>query len=122
MTAPALQFAAESGCRSPSPAQLAAFEAIRQHGIREARKAHLARKLVTDAIKRDPGLITAMIRPAQSIDEALEDIKHWLIAYWNAPTHRRQARRFEANKVKTLRVNLRFFRRFADKIMAREAA
>lgn len=115
-------FAHACGYAGNSPAMLKAFEAIRQNGIREARKAHFDRKLVTDAIKRDPGIISAMIHPAQSIDEALEDINHWLIAYRNAPTHRRQARQFEASKATSLRVNLRFFRRFAARIMVREAA
>lgn len=115
-------FAKECGYAGSSPAMLKAFDVIRQQGIREARKAHFSRKQVTDAIKRDPDLISAMIHPAQSIDEALEDINHWLIAYRSAPTHRRQARRLEARKATALRVNLRFFRRFSAQIMVREAA
>lgn len=122
MNAHTIEFAKECGYAGNSPAMLNALEAVRQQGIREARKAHFDRKLVTDAIKRDPGMISAIMRPAQSIDEALEDVGAFIVRYRNMPTWRRQNHAAAIRKAKALRVNLRYFRRFAAQIMAREAA
>lgn len=122
MNALSLQFARDNGCLKPSPAQLVAFEAIRQHGIREARKAHYDRKKVADEIKAEPGLFFAMIHPAQSADEAIDDANNYLVRLRNMPTHRRQAVAGVARKVKAIRVYARFFRRFGEALMAREAA
>lgn len=122
MNAHTLQFAADCGCPNPSPAQLDAFESVRQQGIREARNAHMARRLVTDAVKREPGLMSAMIRPAQSIDEALEDVNAIIARYRNMPTWRQQYSAITLRRAKANRIYFRFFRRFGARIMAREAA
>lgn len=122
MNAHTLQFAADCGCPNPSPAQIDAFEAIRQQGIREARNAHMARRLVTDAVKREPGLMSAMISPAQSIDEALEDVNAVIVRYRNMPTWRQQHYASALRRAKANRIYFRFFRRFGAQIMAREAA
>lgn len=117
-----LQTARECGCPNPSPAQIKAFEEICQQGIREARNAHMLRRLVTDAVKLEPGLISAMMRPAQSIDEALEDVSAAIARYRNMPTWRREYYAPAVRRAKTNRIYFRFFRRFGAQIMAREAA
>lgn len=122
MNALTLQFAKDNGCPNPSAAQIKAFEKVRQHGIQQARKSHYDRKRVTDAIKNEPALISGMMYPAQSIDEALEDISAALVAYLNMPSWRRENHAAAIRKAKANRVYFRFFRRYADRIMAREAA
>lgn len=122
MNALTAQFAKECGYTGNSPAMLDAFEQVRQHGIEQARKSHHDRKRITDAIKAEPALISGMIHPAQSIDEALEDIGAFLVACRNMPSWRRQNHAAAIRKAKANRLYFRFFRRFGDRIMAREAA
>ena len=122
MSSLALQFARECGYTGNSPAMLDAFEQVRRHGIEQARKSHYDRKRVTDAIKDEPALISGMIHPAQSAEEALEDISVFLIACRNMPSWRRQNHAAAIRKAKANRVYFRFFRRFGQQIMAREAA
>ncbi|MBB6469504.1 hypothetical protein HNQ96_005394 [Aminobacter lissarensis] len=115
-------FARDCGYAGQSPAMLAAFEAVRRSGIVEARAAHFARKRVTDAITADPDLIAAMIHPAQSIDEALQDIAAFILRTRNMPTWRRHNHAAAIARAKARRLHLRFFRRFATAILARKAA
>lgn len=122
MNAHTLQFAADCGCPNPSPAQIKAFESIRQRGIREARAEHDRRKKVTDAIKATPAMISALMHPAQSIDEALEDVSKFILRYRCMPTWQRDNHYASIRKAKRLRAYCRFFRRFGAQIMAREAA
>ena len=122
MTSHASQFARACGYAGTSPAMRDALEVIRRHGIAEARAAHFARKLVTDAITADPGLIAAMIQPAPSIDEALQDIDAFVVRYRNMPTWRRHNHAAAIAQAKANRLYFRFARRFATAIMARKAA
>jgi hypothetical protein len=115
-------FAEQCGYAGHSPAMLAAFETIRRSGIAEARAAHFARKKVTDALARDPALCQAMIHPAETVDEALEDIKAFILRIRAMPTWRRHNHAAALRKAKAMRLHLRFFRRFADRILARQAA
>ncbi|WP_332691248.1 hypothetical protein [Devosia sp.] len=122
MTSHASQFARVCGYAGTSPAMREALEVIRRHGIAEARQAHFARKQVTDALTADPGLIAAMIHPAQSLDEALDDSAAFIVRYRNMPTWRRHNHAAAIAKAKANRLYLRFVRRFATAIMARAAA
>lgn len=115
-------FAEQCGYAGRSPAMLAAFETIRRSGIAEARAAHFARKKLTDALARDAALCQAMIHPAETVEEALEDIKAFLIRCRAMPTWRRHNHATAIAKAKARRLNLRFFRRFAEAILARQAA
>jgi hypothetical protein len=115
-------FAEQCGYAGQSPAMLAAFETIRRSGIEEARAAHFARKKVTDQISRDPALCQVMIHPAETVDEALEDIKALILRIRAMPTWRRHNHAQALRKAKAMRLHLRFFRRFADRILARQAA
>lgn len=122
MNAHTIEFAKECGYAGNSPAMLDAFEQVRRHGIEQARKSHHDRKRITDAIKADPALISGMMHPAQSIDEALEDIGNFIVRYRNMPTWRRQNHAAAIRKAKASRLYFRFFRRFGARIMARQAA
>ncbi len=122
MNALTQSFAKECGYTGNSPAMLDAFEQVRRRGIQQARKSHYDRKRVTDAIKDEPALISGMIHPAQSVEEALEDIGAFLTACRNMPSWRRQNHVAAIRKAKANRVYFRFFRRFGQQIMAREAA
>ncbi|MBE1208389.1 hypothetical protein [Aminobacter carboxidus] len=115
-------FATDCGYAGQSPVMLDTLETIRRRGIAEARKAHFARKKLTDAITSDPELFQAMIHPAQSIAEALEDIAAFIIRTRNMPTWRRHNHAAAIARAKARRLHLRFFRRFATEILARKAA
>ena len=116
------QFARESGYTGSSPAMLAAFEAIRQSGIRQARNGHFQRLKKVREYAANPALYFAAIRPALSTDEAIEDANRFLASYRNMPTWQRQNRVHLAAKAKQARVVARFFRRFGSRIWQREAA
>lgn len=122
MNAHTIEFAKECGYAGSSPSMLDAFEQVRRHGIEQARRSHHDRKRITDAIKTDPDLISAMIHPAQSVDEALQDIAAFLLACRNMPSWRRQNHAAAIRKARANRLYFRFFRRFGARLMARAAA
>lgn len=122
------QFAAESGYTGDSPAMLAAFEAIRQSGIRRARDMHYERVKLVEQFKARPSLFWSYVnlfrpQPLLSTQEAIDfyrarhteeralvAIRHW---------------RADPGKVRMCGERLvlaRFFRRFGARIWTRQAA
>lgn len=115
-------FARQSGYTGSSPAMLAAFEDIRQSGIRQARAAHFDRKRVIDEMKATPALFFHAIRPSLSTAEAIEDATRFIAFYRNMPTWRQENRAGDLLRAKEKRLLGRYFRRFGLRIWAREAA
>lgn len=114
--------ARESGYTGNSPALLGAFEAIRLHGIREARKGHYDRKRLIDQMKAEPGMFFVSIRPQLSTDEAIEDAKRVIFGWKNLPRWRQELRTGELLRAKQQHVISRYFRRFGKAIWMRNAA
>lgn len=114
----AAQFARESGYTGSSPAMLAAFEAIRQHGITEARAQHFERKALVDQYAREPGMFFAAIRPSLSTAEAIEDANRIIFGFRRLETWQqaKESRQRELVKAKLTRVIARFFRRYGRRI------
>lgn len=122
------QFAKESGYVGESPAMLAAFEAIRQSGIRRAREMHFERVKLVEQFKANPSLFWGYVnlfrpQPLLSTQEAIDfyrarhteeralvAIRHW---------------RADAGKVRMCGERLvisRYFRRYGERIWTRKAA
>lgn len=119
---PAADLAHSCGYSGDSPAMLAAFEAIRQDGIRRARQGHDQRKAMIDRLKESEGLFLAAVGPTLSVDEAIEDATRF-IAFWrNMPRWRQERRLPDLIRAKQRRLLARYFRRHGHRIWAREAA
>ena len=116
------RLARECGYTGNSPALLGAYEAIRQAGIREARKAHYERKAIIDQMKAEPGMFFAAIRPSLSTSEAIEDAKRFIFGWRNLPTWRQELRTGDLLRAKQKRVIARFFRRYGKRLWIRRAA
>lgn len=121
------QFAAQCGYIGNSPAMLAAFEDIRQSGIRAARRDHYERVKLVDGFVADPasfwGYINLFrVNPLLATDEAIE--------FWaNEAENQRVLRetghwRYDAAKLRIAAervVIARYFRRFGAHLRQREA-
>lgn len=121
------QFAEQCGYIGNSPAMLAAFEDIRQSGIRAARKAHYERVKLVDGFVADPasfwGYINLFrVNPLLTTDEAIE--------FWaNEAENQRILReaghwRYDAAKLRIAServVFARYFRRFGAHLWQRSA-
>ncbi|MER8820291.1 hypothetical protein NKH70_10765 [Mesorhizobium sp. M0991] len=116
------QFAHACGYSGDSPAMLAAFAAIRQHGIRKARQGHRQRKAAIDQMKPSRALFLAAIRPAQSAEEALDDAARFLSMFRNMPRWRQERRAADLARARQQRLFARFFRRYGHCLWALEAA
>jgi len=110
------EFAREVGYVGNSPALLKGYEAIRQAGIRESRKAHYERVAELAEFKASPAMFFAAVRPALSIDEAISDANRAIALYRRTPTYRRDALASRVVKAKLQRVYARFFRRFGERV------
>ncbi|MER9617366.1 hypothetical protein [Mesorhizobium sp. M0207] len=121
MTMDPAQFAHACGYSGDSPAMLAAFAAIRQDGIRKARQGHRQRKAAIDRIKPSRALFLAAIRPAQSAEEALEDVARFLSMFRNMPHWRQERRAADLTRARQQRLFARFFRRYGHRLWALEA-
>ncbi|TGQ64059.1 hypothetical protein EN829_021125 [Mesorhizobium sp. M00.F.Ca.ET.186.01.1.1] len=118
----AADFAHACGYDGDSPALIEAFEAIRDHGIRQARQDHLKRKAAIDSLKQSEILFLAAIGPALSAEEAIADASHF-IAFWrNMPRWRQERRLADLARAKQQRLLARFFRRYGQLLWARQAA
>lgn len=114
-------WAAERGCRTESPAMLRAYEDMRLAGIREVRQMHAAR-LERCRSLHNPAMLSAAIYPAASIKEALEDAQEVIRAYGRMSTWRKANRRQQFVEAQKMVGLCRYFRRYATRIWAREAA
>lgn len=116
-------FALESGYSGNSPAMLAAFARIREHGIREARAAHFERVKLVKLYAERPDMFFAAIRPALSTQEAIEDANRIIFGFRNMPRWQQDVRREQVARAKRIRWTARYFRRFGARIwLNREAA
>lgn len=127
MTSYTEQFAASCGYVGNSPAMLAAFEEIRQSGIRAARNAHFDRVKLVERLAKEPGSFWGYVNefrvtPLLSTDEAAEFWANeaekqrvlWASGHW----------RYDAAKLRIAAervVIARYFRRFGAKLWQREA-
>ena len=121
------QFAASCGYIGSSPAMLAAFEDIRQSGIRASRRAHYDRVKLVDGFVADPasfwGYINLFrVNPLLTTDEAIE--------FWsNEAENQRVLReaghwRYDAAKLRIAAervVIARYFRRFGAHLWQRKS-
>jgi hypothetical protein len=115
-------FARACGYTGDSPALLEAFEAIRRNGIAHARRDHLQRKAVIDALKLSQTLFLSAIGPALSAEEAIEDAAHFIACWRNMPRWRQERRLPDLARARQQRLVARFFRRYGHRLWAREAA
>ncbi|MBA3576158.1 MAG: hypothetical protein H0W39_00880 [Sphingomonas sp.] len=115
-------FAASCGCPTNDPALLSIYEDIRQYGIREARAGHYERVKLVKKLKVHPSMFFAMIRPALSSDEAIEDAARFISCFRNLPRWQQESRLDRLAKAKQVLVMARFFRRYGLRIWARRAA
>ncbi|MBN9216811.1 MAG: hypothetical protein J0I79_02545 [Mesorhizobium sp.] len=115
-------FARACGYTGDSPALLEAFDAIRRNGIALARREHVRRKAVIDALKLSQALFMAAIGPALSAEEAIEDATHFIACWRNMPRWRQERRLPDLARARQQRLTARFFRRYGDRLWAREAA
>lgn len=118
----AADFARTCGYTGDSPALLQAFEAIRRNGIAQARHDHLKRKAVIDELKQSEPLFLAAIDPALSAEEAIEDTARFIACWRNMPRWRQERRLTDLVRARQQRLVARFFRRYAHRLWAREAA
>ena len=121
------QFAASYGYIGNHPATLAAFEDIRQSGIRAARKAHHDRVKLVDGFVADPASFWGYINqfrvsPLLTTDEAIE--------FWaNEAENQRVLRaaghwRYDAAKLRVAAERVvisRYFRRFGAHLWQRKS-
>ncbi|MDI6026758.1 hypothetical protein QBK99_11205 [Corticibacterium sp. UT-5YL-CI-8] len=119
------QFAKECGYPGNSPAMLAAFAAIKQSGIREARLAHHERKRLVEQFKAEPTLFwgyTNLFRglPLLSTDEAIQFFSGVQAAQQKL---RREGHwRFDPAKLNMASERIivsRYFRRFGSRVWSR---
>lgn len=122
------QFAAQCGYIGNSPAMLAAFEDIRQAGIREARRAHYERVKLADGFVADPasfwGYINLFrVNPLLTTDEAID---FWTNEVENQRVLREAGHwRYDAAKLRIAAERVvmgRYFRRFGARLWQRAAA
>ncbi|WP_246707378.1 hypothetical protein [Mesorhizobium sp. NZP2077] len=88
----AADFARACDYTGDSPALLEAFEAIRRNGIAQARHDHFGRKAVIDELKQSELLFLAVIGPALSAEEAIEDTARFIACWRNMPRWRQERR------------------------------
>lgn len=102
----------------------AAFEAIRQSGIREARREHFKRKAKLNEFIAWPALYFAAIRPNLSTAEAIEAADRVIIDFRNLPTWQQNnpVRRERVVKAHLSKLYARFFRRYGERAWIRRAA
>lgn len=122
MDALSTQFARDCGYSGDSPAMLAALAAIRLDGMARARQGHDQRKAVVDRLKQSEALFLAAIRPALSAEEAIEDAVRFIACYRNMPRWRQDRRLPDLARARQQRLLARFFRRYGQRLWAREAA
>lgn len=115
-------FARACGYTGDSPALLQAFEAIRRNGIAHARHDHFRRKAVIDELKQAELLFLAAIGPALTAQEAIEDTAHFIACWRNMPRWRQERRLPDLIRARQQRLVARFFRRYAHRLWALEAA
>lgn len=122
MSALATTFARSCGYAGNSPALLRAFEAIRQHGIREARADHYRHLAVIRQYAEHPAMFFAAIRPSLSTDEAIEDANAFIRQFRSMESWRQERNLIRLRKAKEKRVFARYFRRFGLRLWAKQAA
>lgn len=100
----------------------AAYEAIRQHGIREARAAHYKRYELVKRYSETPGMLYSRLWPSLGLTDAIEDATRYIFNFRNLSSWRQELRRGDLARQKENRVLARFFRRFGKRIWLKEAA
>ena len=115
------EFAKGSGYGGNCPAMLKAFEAIRQAGIREARKAHHERMKVVEQYAEYPALFFFASK-ALTTDEAVTENRRIIAQYRRLPTWQQQTRGKQLVEAKLMLVIARYFRRFGKRVWQKEAA
>lgn len=99
---------------------LAAYEDIRQYGIREARAQHAARYDLVKLYSENPSLLYSRLRPSLGLSDAIADANRYIFNFRNLTTWRQDARRGELARQKENRVLARYFRRHGKRIWLRE--
>ncbi|MER8467761.1 hypothetical protein [Mesorhizobium sp. M1396] len=118
----AADFARACGYTGDSPALLEAFETIRRDGIAHARQDHIRHKAMIDELKQSEILFLAAVGPALSAGEAIEDAARVIACWRNMPRWRQERRLPDLVRAKQQRLVARYFRRYSERLWAREAA
>lgn len=102
----------------------AAYEAIRQSGIRAARRAHFERRNQVEAFIAEPGMYFASIRPNLSTEETIAAAKRVIFGFRNLETWQQNnpVRRDRVVKARLSLLYARFFRRYGERAWIRRAA
>lgn len=116
------RFARDCFYTGDSPAMLAALAAIRLDGIARARQGHDRRKAIVDRLKADEALFLAAIGPALSAQEAIEDAARFIAGYRSMPRWRQERRVADLARARQQLLLARFFRRYGQRLWARQAA
>lgn len=100
---------------------LAAYEDIRQYGIREARAAHMCRLKLCRTYHSEP-MFAAAIYPADTVEEALEDAKEF-VRRWRRMSTLAQGSRYTRMLAAKERIAVcRYLRRYGARVWSRRAA
>lgn len=100
----------------------AAYEDIRQYGIREAREGHAKRFELVKRYSETPGMLYSRLWPSLGLSDAIEDATRYIFNFRNLSSWRQELRRGDLARQKENRVLCRYFRRFGKRIWLKEAA